>query len=315
MRLFDKRLVLTAFAVFAYIAVAQSAGYWVTAGISVALALVVWSLFSKRRRAFIFIRLAVVSFGLTAIWFLAVDWSWFVEDCPDCLIRRDIAQYRVLGYSVYEKIDATSTILERALTDLGTPCLHDNLEHWHKHRWWGLLVCGVPCWNGIDGLSAADDRYTPELSARVRTRGLQDPKLAAELHHRVVELHDYIYFWEAFMVDEMAPQWVEATSTHEALTWLKHSSAPNERLVNNLKSTEASIDLIKSAYDAGASEVLAIEIEGSGDSTKHEAGALLIKLPNDSRSRRSVLVWVDEHDETPETPRIDYGQTYVRFCP
>jgi hypothetical protein len=307
-------LISIIFAVALYFRIAQSAGYWVTSAIYAALALVAWTLLSKRGRAFIFVRLASGIVGIAAIWFLAVDWSWFVDHCPDCGVQLDVTQYRILGYPVYTRTYECPTIVELALVDLGVPCLHDKMERGYKHRWWGLLICGWPCWNGISGLYDGD-QYTQELSARIRERGRKNPKLAAELHHRVVELHDYIYFWEAFMVDELAPQWVEATSTHEAFTWLKHSSAPNERLVNNLKTTEASIDMIKSAYDAGASEVLAIEIEDSGDSTQHEAGALLIKLPNESRSRRSVLVWVDQHDETPETPRIDYGQTYVHFCP
>lgn len=315
MRYCVKHFLLTVSAVVIYFGIAQSAGYWTTAGIFLATALVAWSLLSKRRRAFIFIRLAVGSVGLAAIWFLAVDWSWFVEDCPDCLIRRDVVQYRVLGYCVYEKIDATSTILERALTDLGTPCLHERLERWQKHRWWGLLVCGLPCWNGIDGLSAADDRYTPELSARVRARGEQDPKLAAELHRRIVKLHDYNFFWDAFMTDELAPRWLEAPSTHEALSWLKTASDPDSRSVSFSRTTDESIQLIKSVYEAGAIDILAIEIGEPGNSSREVAGGLLVKLPQDETSRRNVLARVNQCDEDRKYPCRDYGQAYVHFLP
>jgi hypothetical protein len=301
--------------VAAYVGIAQIAGYWVTAGVYLAFALVAWSLLSMRRRAFIVVRLVSGTIGLAAIWFLVVDWSWYVDYCPDCLSVRHIVQYRILGYPVHCMVDKSPTIIEQVLADMGAPCHHDRMQHWHKHRWWGLLFCGWPCWNGILSLAGDDDLYTQELSARLRERGRTDPAFAAELHRRVVGLHDYDFFWDAFMVDELASQWVDAASTREALSWLKGSSGIDDRSVNQQLTTDDSIKMVEAAYKAGATEVLAVGIQDYCNCSKEQAGMLLVKLPREELSRQHLLAWVDQHDPDSVTPRQDFGQSYVRFFP
>jgi hypothetical protein len=139
--------------------------------------------------------------------------------------------------------------------------------------------------------------------------------LAAELHRRVVELRDYEYFWDAFMFDELAKQWVEDPATHEALTWLKSSPTAEGRTLDMLKTADDSVKMIESLYEAGAMEVRVIEIDDYGGNGDLAAGSLLIKLPGDAATRRTVLAWVDRHDDDRETPRADHGQAYVHFYP
>ena len=303
-------------AVAVYLGISQSAGYWVTAAIFFAITLTAWSLLSERRRAFIYLRIAVGTVSLAAIWFLAVDWSCFVEQCPDCLSDRYIDQYRILGYPVHTRVDEASTIVDKVLADLGAPCYHDKMDRWQMQRWWGLHCCGWPCWNGTLSLSGDDDDlYTQELSARLRERGRMNPAYASELRRRVVELHDYDYFWDAFMVDELALQWADAASTCDALSWLKDQSSTSIRTVNERLTTDESIEMIEAAYEAGATSVLAIEIQCDRNSPKEQVGALLVRLPSDTIIRKDVLAWVDQHDSDRAIARKDYGQSYVRFFP
>ena len=92
--------------------------------------------------------------------------------------------------------DYRSTI-DIVLADLGVPCMHANLaaQRWHKHRWWGLFICACPCTNGIEGLSDYDSR-TQVIAQRMRERIADDKSLAASLHERVIDHHDYDYFWQ-----------------------------------------------------------------------------------------------------------------------
>ncbi len=75
-----------------FFGVAQTAGYGVAAGIVVAISVFAWAILCRRRGRFSYLRISSAVFGLVAIWFLAVDWSWFLEHCPDCDCHTDIAQ-------------------------------------------------------------------------------------------------------------------------------------------------------------------------------------------------------------------------------
>jgi hypothetical protein len=44
----------------------------------------------------------------------AVDWSWFLEDCPDCGLQRDVAQYRVFTIPVRSENYDTGNLLQLA---------------------------------------------------------------------------------------------------------------------------------------------------------------------------------------------------------
>src|SRR5687768_16311915 len=106
--------------------------------------------------------------GLALSWFIIVDWSWFVENCPNCCHQREIYQYRLFGFSLSEQTKEHHTPIEFLAADLNVPCLHPNLQKWHKHRWWGLTYCAHPCINGIYGVSGDSSSYTPEMSERAK---------------------------------------------------------------------------------------------------------------------------------------------------
>ncbi len=189
--------VLTATLVLAlYLGMAQTAGYLVAAGILLAL-LVLWGAIRWRRRGrVLWLRLGAGVFALTAIWFLAVDRSWFSMHCADCYHSENIEQYRILGIPVHTHVRTVPSDMERILGDLGAPCDHANGHPWHKHRYWGLVILACPNINGIYHLSGDSNDYTAEMAERVRRAGKEDPQLGPELHELVVEKHDYKTFWK-----------------------------------------------------------------------------------------------------------------------
>jgi hypothetical protein len=147
------------------------------------------------------LRRVLIASGLAAVaiatWFLAVDFSWFVESCPDCLCDRSALEWRVLGYPVRQSIVTEPNLIEQVATDLGVPCSHPSLQRWHKHRWWGLCICACPCHNGIVGLTGDPDWYDPRLSSKVRGLTASEPGLPQEFRQRVLIEHDKQY-WLAF---------------------------------------------------------------------------------------------------------------------
>jgi len=141
-------------------------------------------------------KLTIISLSLVALaafWFLGVDASWFVESCPDCQYGRDIYQIRVFTIPIYQRSQDYHSILEKITDDLGIPCSHPNLVRWHKHRYWGLLICACPCINGIYRLSGGDDWYDDKARAIVRELAKTDPSLRDEFAKQVLKNHDWKY--------------------------------------------------------------------------------------------------------------------------
>jgi hypothetical protein len=114
------------------------------------------------------------------------------------------------------------------------------------------------------------------------------------------------------MGDEFVQQFLGAPDTREVLEWLR--SKPEGELCRSLGesgSTEDSIALAQEIYDAGAVEVLAVEIddyEGEGQNT----GRLVIKLPDEPDARKRVFAWAGAIAESHGfDPDIDTGQCYI----
>jgi hypothetical protein len=131
---------------------------------------------------------------LLAFWFLGVDGSWFVEDCPDCLYGRDIYQIRVFTIPIYQRTEVYNSVLQKIATDIGAPCTHPKLERWHKHRYWGLLICACPCINGIYRLSGGDEWYDNKAKLIVEEMVRTNPSLRSEFAERVLKNHDWEYY-------------------------------------------------------------------------------------------------------------------------
>ena len=130
---------------------------------------------------------------IVAFWLLGVDCSWFVEECPDCSFGRDIIQYRILTIPIYQRSREYNSVLQKIATDIGAECEHPNLVRWHKHRYWGLLICAYPCINGTYRMSGDDSWYDNKARAIVKEMVRANPSLRDEFAERVLKNHDWKY--------------------------------------------------------------------------------------------------------------------------
>lgn len=130
---------------------------------------------------------------LAVLWFIAVDWSWFVDRCPDCAYNRDVAEYRVFGIPVHDNVKEHPSIAQRISIDLKIGCSHLRIERWHKHRWWGLCICKYPCFNGLHGLISDDSWYTEIVSSKLSALADRDPSIRTAFAERVLQGHDWAY--------------------------------------------------------------------------------------------------------------------------
>ena len=97
----------------------------------------------------------------------------------------------------------------------------------------------------------------------------------------------------------------------EARDWLRASSLKSLRTLGELENTEDSLALVNEIYEAGAPEVLAVEIGSYGDGAQN-TGKLLIRLPGVKKSRRKVFAWCNEQNAHEGfDPDQDFGQDYV----
>ena len=128
---------------------------------------------------------------MLAVWFLGVDLSWFVHDCPDCGYGKDVVQYRIFTIPVRESTRESPTITQYVAADLGVPCAHQHSTSWHKHKWWGLLVCKSPCINGIYRLTGDDSWYDRQASAKVVALAAMDSSIKDDFVRTVLVNHDY----------------------------------------------------------------------------------------------------------------------------
>ncbi|MCA9041867.1 MAG: hypothetical protein KDA65_16050 [Planctomycetaceae bacterium] len=111
------------------------------------------------------------------------------------------------------------------------------------------------------------------------------------------------------MSDEFVQRFLGAENTKEALAWLKAGPDNIHTLAEGLP-TENSIELIQGFYDAGAKEVLAVEIDEYDDF--QNTGKLVIELSDDPAERAAVLEKADEIAISQGfNPEQDSGQRYV----
>ncbi len=130
---------------------------------------------------------------IAAFWFLGVDRSWFVEACPDCGFGRDIIQYRVFTIPIYQRTRDYISTSQKIALDIGAECKHSKLERWHKHRWWGLIICACPCITGMSGLSDADEWYDDKARSIVKEMVRANPSLRDEFAKSVLKNHDWTF--------------------------------------------------------------------------------------------------------------------------
>jgi hypothetical protein len=151
--------------------------------------------------------------SLGALWFVAVDRSWFVHDCPDCGYSKDVVQYRLFTVSVHETVFEYPSIVQRVAADLGVHCTHGNSARWHKHRWWGLCICRSPCINGSHRLTFDDSWYDLDASASVAALAHDDPSIKTDFVRRVLEQHEFAFVRTVLSRASVQPDRAEERST------------------------------------------------------------------------------------------------------
>lgn len=145
----------------------------------------------RRRRVIISILVIV---GLPAVWFLAVDKSFFVEGCDDCLWQRWITQYRLCTIPIHEQTEEGGSYIHLIARDLGVPCPHKAFYRYHKQRWWGLRICARPCIKGMVGMSGPPPWHNEARSSKIIAMAAADPCLPEEFRQHVLYEHDWAYF-------------------------------------------------------------------------------------------------------------------------
>jgi hypothetical protein len=171
--------------------------------------LTIWAALRSRflARLGLLARLFVLAIGLTGLWFVAVEESVYVESCTDCMYVAYVVQYKVVGVVVSEKTYKNSqSPMEQVASCLGVTCSHQHVERWQEHRYWGLLICGWPCWNGTLGLVGDQSpEFVEALGHALRWLEKQNPNLSAEFKERVLEKHDFAYWQELMRLVQADP--------------------------------------------------------------------------------------------------------------
>jgi hypothetical protein len=145
-----------------------------------------------------FLIIALSAIAAIACWFLAVDRSWFIENCPTCGYSSDVMQIRVFGIPVNEQRQDHPSLIQKVAADLGAECTHPKLTGYHKHRYWGLWYCACPCINGVDRINFDISWYDEITSAKVKEMAAANPSLRKAFTERVIINRDRKY-WSDFI--------------------------------------------------------------------------------------------------------------------
>ncbi|UCF00176.1 MAG: hypothetical protein JSV82_03660 [Planctomycetota bacterium] len=144
---------------------------------------------------------------LIIFWFLAVDISWFVEKCDDCFYDKDVFAFRLFTLPIYQIVREYDSPVSYTAEKLGVTCLHNNINRWHKQKWWGMLVCCRPCHSGIYRLSSSDnekEKYKRFINENIKKLLETNPDLPSEFKQHVLIEHDMDYWKE--LKQKLLPQ-------------------------------------------------------------------------------------------------------------
>ena len=155
--------------------------------------LVSGKLFMKKPKI---VKLICILLALIILWVLAVDMSWFVEDCHDCFYSKDIFEFRLFTLPIYRIVREHDSPIAYTAEKLGMPCSHLNIDRWHKHRWWGFVICCYPCINGVSGLAWPEGSERELIDMAIPKLLEKNPNLPAEFKQRVLIDHDMEYWKE-----------------------------------------------------------------------------------------------------------------------
>ena len=320
------------------------AGFWVAIGVLMSALLLRWAIVSPRKGYYVVLRFTSGLLSLVVIWFLAVEWSWFVWECPDCLSNKEICEYRVLGLTISGKTHDYTSTHGIVLSDLGVPCPHANAASWHKHRLWGLVFCICPCWNGTLGLSSDNSWYSNSVRRSILERGRSDPSFADEVYRQTVTRNNFRFLWDAVFADEIVKDGLKKRDAVEASLWLDSATDSELRILDCDGSMhERAVSLIDELYSLGATRVLVVgvtrydlkkvsdglyEKDGylrsrfevptlRGQDIKtlsvQDADMLAVELPSAGNDRDNLFSWEAEYHKTKygDDPSTDYGQSFL----
>ena len=140
------------------------------------------------------------------LWIVAIDESWFVEECPDCHWGADVCEIRIVQRAITSDVQVFEESWDYFVTvDLNVPCEHPHKTRWHRCRFWGLCYCAAPCINGSYRLSGEGSYET--LSPRVRAWAKLNPQLGPRFRRALQEGNrEYIReFFRRLHADEGPP--------------------------------------------------------------------------------------------------------------
>jgi hypothetical protein len=97
----------------------------------------------------------------------------------------------------------------------------------------------------------------------------------------------------------------------EATVWLRESRGPSDRTLGELGTTKESLDLVNEAFEAGAVQVIAVDIATYPDGSQN-TGKLIVELADDPNSRERILAWCNQQGERLGLdPESDFGQRHT----
>ena len=144
----------------------------------------------KKKKSF----LALLFFiCLVLLWFLAFDISGFDIVCHDCDFQKEVIQYRLFTFPLYQRTTFVfHGFKERLAEDLGVPCLHKDICRYHLRRKWGGFfrkIYRFPVSSFGHSYDSIDPNTIRELLA-------ENPNLPTEFEQRVLIKHDREYFFD-----------------------------------------------------------------------------------------------------------------------
>lgn len=108
--------------------------------------------------------------------------------------------------------------------------------------------------------------------------------------------------------DEFCLNLINNTNSAEVLPWLRDGNKP--RSLGVIGSTKESIEFVEEAFEAGAVQVFAVEIDDEDDF--ENTGKLCIELPDNLLLRTKILDWTGKiAAEQGYEQEPDVGQRYV----
>ena len=150
---------------------------------------------SKTKSVFITIALII---SLTALWFVAVEKSWYIEGCQNCYFQSYVFRYKVFGITIHQTTQQYNTILRDVLIDLGVPCPHKGQFSLYKAKYYGLIIPMIKDNEETEILIGNDSWYTPAIAAKVKQLGKDNPEFAKEFYHQMIDLQNYEYWGKLF---------------------------------------------------------------------------------------------------------------------